>query len=171
MVILDANILIHAVLGKRVREILETHSARVRFFAPDTAFAEAREHLPGILLKRGIDPEAAITVLAELAVLIGASMARSTRDSKYQRGNACRNVMKKIGRYWQQHWRSNVRFGRKTRTFSVPVWRRGRQIALNCCFGSSNRTPASRIPNKGAAGGSWPHRFSRRLERRAVVCS
>ena len=71
MVILDANILIRAVLGKRVREILERHSARVRFFAPDTAFAEAREHLPGILLKRGIEPEAALAVLAELAVLIG----------------------------------------------------------------------------------------------------
>src|SRR3982750_3560217 len=71
MVILDANILIRAVLGKRVREILETHSARVRFFAPDTAFAEAREHLPGILLKRGIEPEAALAVLAELAVVIG----------------------------------------------------------------------------------------------------
>ena len=60
MVILDANILIRAVLGKRVREILETHSARVRFFAPDTAFTEAREHLPGILLKRGIEPEVAL---------------------------------------------------------------------------------------------------------------
>ena len=71
MVILDANILIRAVLGKRVREILETHSARVRFFTPDTAFAEAREHLPGILLKRGIEPEAALAVLAELTVLIG----------------------------------------------------------------------------------------------------
>jgi len=71
MVILDANILIRAVLGKRVREILETHSTRVRFFAPDTAFAEAREHLPGILLKRGIDPEVALAVLAELTVLIG----------------------------------------------------------------------------------------------------
>src|SRR4051812_18137740 len=33
MVIPDANILIRAVLGKRVREILETHSARVRFCA------------------------------------------------------------------------------------------------------------------------------------------
>jgi predicted nucleic acid-binding protein len=71
MVVLDANILIRAVLGKRVREILETHSTRVRFFVPDTAFAEAREHLPGILLKRGIEPEAALAVLAELAVLIG----------------------------------------------------------------------------------------------------
>ena len=71
MVILDANILIRAVLGKRVREILEAHSARVQFFAPDTAFAEVREHLPGILLKRAIDPEAALAVLAELAVVIG----------------------------------------------------------------------------------------------------
>jgi predicted nucleic acid-binding protein len=71
MVILDANILIRAVLGKRVQEILETHSAKVRFFAPDTAFAETREHLPGILLKRGIDPEPALTVLAELTLLIG----------------------------------------------------------------------------------------------------
>lgn len=70
MVILDANILIRAVLRKRVREILETHFARVRFCAPDTAFAEAREHLPGILLKRRIDPEAAAAVLVELAVLI-----------------------------------------------------------------------------------------------------
>jgi predicted nucleic acid-binding protein len=68
MVILDANILIRAVLGKRVREILETHSARVRFFAP--ASAEAGEHLPGILLKRGIDPEAALAALAELGVPI-----------------------------------------------------------------------------------------------------
>ena len=69
MVILDANILIRAVLGTRVREIIVTHSATVR--APDTAFAEAREHLPEILLKRGIDAQAALAVLAELAVLIG----------------------------------------------------------------------------------------------------
>ena len=50
MVVLDANILIRAVLGRRVREILEAHSTRTRFFAPDTAIAEAREHLPEILL-------------------------------------------------------------------------------------------------------------------------
>ena len=71
MVVLDANILIRAVLGSRVREILEKHSTRVRFFARDAAFNEAREHIPGILLKRGINPEAALTVLDELTVLIG----------------------------------------------------------------------------------------------------
>jgi predicted nucleic acid-binding protein len=70
MVVLDANILIRAVLGRRVREILEAHFTRTKFFAPDTAIAEAREHLPEILLKRGINPESAMTVLDELLELI-----------------------------------------------------------------------------------------------------
>lgn len=71
MVVLDANILIRAVLGRRVREILETHFTKLRFFAPDTAFREAREHLPKLLEKRGINPEVAIPVLDELSALIG----------------------------------------------------------------------------------------------------
>ena len=70
MVVLDANILIRAVLGRRVRKILEAHFTRTKFFAPDTAIAEAREHLPEILLKRGINPESAMTVLDELLELI-----------------------------------------------------------------------------------------------------
>ncbi len=70
MVVLDANILIRAVLGRRVREILEAHFTRTRFFAPDTAIAEAREHLPEILLKRGINPDSAMMVLDELLELI-----------------------------------------------------------------------------------------------------
>jgi predicted nucleic acid-binding protein len=71
VVVLDANILIRAVLGRRVREILETHITRVRFFAPDTAFSEAREHLPEILEKRAINPQAAVSVLEDILVLIG----------------------------------------------------------------------------------------------------
>jgi predicted nucleic acid-binding protein len=71
MVVLDANILIRAVLGKRVREVIETYSSRVRFVAPDSAFAEAREHLPRILSKRKIDSAAALAVLDLLETLIG----------------------------------------------------------------------------------------------------
>jgi predicted nucleic acid-binding protein len=71
VVVLDANILIRAVLGRRVREILETHITRVRFFAPDTAFSEAREHLPEILEKRAINPQAAVSILEDILVLIG----------------------------------------------------------------------------------------------------
>jgi hypothetical protein len=43
---------------------------------------------------------------------------------------------------------------------------------LNCCFERCNPILTSRIPNdKGAAGRSRPHRFSRRLKRRPVVGS
>ncbi len=52
----DANILIRAVLGSQVLALLITYSEGVDFFAPDTAFAEAYEHLPSILSKRKIDP-------------------------------------------------------------------------------------------------------------------
>ena len=49
MLVLDANILIHAVPGSRVLFLLREEADHVEFLAPDTAFAEAREHLPEIL--------------------------------------------------------------------------------------------------------------------------
>jgi len=53
MIVLDANILIRAVLGRRVRKVLETYASRgVRFFAPDTAFEDSRKYLPALLRKR-----------------------------------------------------------------------------------------------------------------------
>lgn len=54
MVVLDANILIRAVLGRRVRELIDAYAAQgVRFFAPDVAFADAEKYLPPLLKKRG----------------------------------------------------------------------------------------------------------------------
>ena len=54
MIVLDSNILIRAVLGRRVRQILETFAARgVRFFAPDVAFDDAERYLPALLERRG----------------------------------------------------------------------------------------------------------------------
>jgi predicted nucleic acid-binding protein len=54
MIVLDANILIRAVLGRRVRELIDTYRAqRVRFFAPDVAFDDAETYLPLLLKKRG----------------------------------------------------------------------------------------------------------------------
>ena len=40
--VLDANILIRAVLGQRVRRILEAHADNVSFFIPETAYAERK---------------------------------------------------------------------------------------------------------------------------------
>lgn len=54
MIVLDANILIRAVLGRRVRQLVETNAAQgVRFLAPDVAFADAERYLPLLLKKRG----------------------------------------------------------------------------------------------------------------------
>lgn len=54
MIVLDANILIRAVLGRRVRELIDTYSAQgLQFFPPDVAFADAEKYLPQLLKKRG----------------------------------------------------------------------------------------------------------------------
>src|SRR5271170_5643190 len=54
MIVLDANILIRAVLGRQVQWLLETYGGRgIRVFAPDVAFADAGNYLPSLLIKRG----------------------------------------------------------------------------------------------------------------------
>jgi predicted nucleic acid-binding protein len=69
-IVLDANILIRAVLGKRVRELLIQHATMVKFFAPDVAYADARKYLPALLTKRGIDSAAAMKVLTSLESIV-----------------------------------------------------------------------------------------------------
>nr|WP_246280283.1 PIN domain-containing protein [Nocardioides daedukensis] len=61
--VLDANILIRAVLGRRVRQIIETHIEHAAFFSPDVAFSDAQRHLPDIVCKRGGDDEAVAAAL------------------------------------------------------------------------------------------------------------
>ena len=53
MIVLDANILVRAVLGRRVKSLLETYAARgVRFVTPEVAFHDAAKYLPEILARR-----------------------------------------------------------------------------------------------------------------------
>jgi predicted nucleic acid-binding protein len=70
MVVLDANILIRAVLGSRVLFLLRKFAAHVEFLAPDTAFQEAREHLPGILERRTVSVAPAMEALHLLTGLV-----------------------------------------------------------------------------------------------------
>jgi predicted nucleic acid-binding protein len=54
MIVLDANILIRAVLGRRVRQLLDTYASQgVRFFAPEVVFDDAEKYLPLLLKRRG----------------------------------------------------------------------------------------------------------------------
>jgi predicted nucleic acid-binding protein len=70
MLVIDANILIRAVLGSRVLSLLRNYAGIVEFLAPDTAFEEAREHLPAILERRGVPLAPAMSILESLAALV-----------------------------------------------------------------------------------------------------
>lgn len=69
-IVLDANILIRAVLGQRVRELIQAHATRVQFFAPDVAYADARKYLPALLEKRGVSVMPALQVLDALERIV-----------------------------------------------------------------------------------------------------
>lgn len=52
-IVLDANVLMRAVLGRRVDRLLERFASQVTFLAPGVAFDDVQEHLAGVLTKRG----------------------------------------------------------------------------------------------------------------------
>jgi predicted nucleic acid-binding protein len=69
-IVLDTNILIRAVLGKRVRELIFENASRINFFAPDAAYEDARKYLPILLEKHGIKNMAAMKVLDCLEAIV-----------------------------------------------------------------------------------------------------
>jgi predicted nucleic acid-binding protein len=68
--VVDANILVRAVPGKRVRGVIEAYAEDVSLFVPEVAFAEAEEHLPALAIKRGNDPAKALAFLRTLGRLV-----------------------------------------------------------------------------------------------------
>ena len=69
---LDANILIRAVLGRRVRSIIDTYHEDVRFFTPIEAYGDAATYLPPLFAKRGLDGHVALAVLDALRPFVQA---------------------------------------------------------------------------------------------------
>ncbi len=70
--VLDANILIRAALGRRVRSLLETYEDSVGFYTPDVCFEDAREYIPLVLTSRGCNPQAGLAVLQQIGLLVEA---------------------------------------------------------------------------------------------------
>ena len=71
-IVLDANILIRAVLGKKVRSTISKYANSVQFFTPDVCFADARKYLPALFAKRNLPVDEAIAVLEGLTAIIAA---------------------------------------------------------------------------------------------------
>ncbi|ACO31947.1 MULTISPECIES: PIN domain-containing protein [Acidobacterium] len=68
--VLDANILLRAAFGVRVRSLLEAYEDAVLFFTPDVCISDARQYIPALASKRGIDAAPGLAVLDKLAGLI-----------------------------------------------------------------------------------------------------
>jgi predicted nucleic acid-binding protein len=95
MIVLDANILIRAVMGHRVRQLLDTYENHgIRFYVPDVAFADAEKYLPALLAKRG---KTVADVLPSLEYL------QNIVESKRKLDNDCAVATKTTGRCWLQH--------------------------------------------------------------------
>jgi len=70
MLVLDANILMRAVLGKGARALLAKYGERVEFAAPDVAFDDARRRLPQVIERRGLLEEPFMAYFDSLANVV-----------------------------------------------------------------------------------------------------
>ncbi len=68
--VLNANILLRAVLGQRVRELLEAFEDTVTFYSPDVCFDDARKYIPDVSSRRRIDPLPGLAVLEEVSNIV-----------------------------------------------------------------------------------------------------
>ncbi len=87
-IVLDANILIRAVLGEKVRTLIATYAEEVDFGAPEVAFLDAAEHLPAIAADRNVDPGPWLDSLAALRGLVAVltiDQAEHLRDAALRR--------------------------------------------------------------------------------------
>lgn len=70
-IVLDANILIRAVLGRRVSGLLYDYGDDIEFFTTQHCFAEARQHLPTVVQKRAnISLDDALQALDKLETIV-----------------------------------------------------------------------------------------------------
>ena len=69
-VVLDANILLRAIFGVRVRTLLEAYEDSTAFYTPDVSFEDARRYIPEVAARRRFEPDAGLRILDQLARLM-----------------------------------------------------------------------------------------------------
>ena len=68
--VLDANILLRAVFGERVRYILEKYEDRAFFWCPDVCFRDANAYIPEICARKKIDVDLALSVFDQVSTIV-----------------------------------------------------------------------------------------------------
>lgn len=68
--VLDANILLRAVFGTRIRQILEVYEDAVVFYSPDVCLAEAEKYIAEVAKRKGLDSKLAKSILDHLCLIV-----------------------------------------------------------------------------------------------------
>jgi predicted nucleic acid-binding protein len=68
--VLDANILLRAVFGVRVRILLEAYEDLAAFYSPDVCFEDARKYIPEIANRRRFDPAIGLALLDQIGGIV-----------------------------------------------------------------------------------------------------
>lgn len=118
--VLDANILIRAVLGKKVFALLDEFAGSVEFITAQEAFDDAGRYLPEILKKRGF-PKAEIELALETLDSL-TSIVTPVPEEAYDefKETAC----KRLGDRDEEDWP----FVSLSLLFGCPVWTEDRDF-------------------------------------------
>lgn len=145
-IILDTNILIRFVLGEKVSALLAAHAATIDFLTPDTAFEEARKHLPTIMRARGDDGTGEAAAMAELDAVT--AIVTSVPASSYEAMRA--PALARIGQRDPHDWQVLA----CALLLSCPIWTEDRDF-----FGTGVATWTTALvelyftdPDPGSAG-------------------
>jgi predicted nucleic acid-binding protein len=84
LIVLDANILIRAILGERVPSLLKKYDERVSFFTPASCYDQVRHHLPIILQKRNLPSECFICAIEILTKIVKPLNPKTYCDYEYE---------------------------------------------------------------------------------------
>lgn len=68
--VLDANILIRAVFGRRVLHLLEKYEDRARFYTPDVCFQDAQRYMPLVSKQRGLNVDVRLALLQQIGRIV-----------------------------------------------------------------------------------------------------
>lgn len=125
-IVIDANILVRAVLGIRVRELIESYCDSTAFYVAESNVEEAMQYLGELTSKRGIREEIWQESLAGImaAVQIIPQVELTAAEAE---------AMERIGQRDPADWPAvavalqfDCRYGQRIRTFLVPASRPGR---------------------------------------------
>jgi predicted nucleic acid-binding protein len=70
LLVLDANILLRAVFGIKVRAIIESHEDVAAFYSHDVCFEDARKYIPDIAGRRNFDASVGLALLDQIARIV-----------------------------------------------------------------------------------------------------